>query len=52
MEQMMITIPIERYEELIKNEAKMQFLLDYVKREVVTTADVLYYLGGDEDGNE
>lgn len=41
----MILIPRERFEELIKTEAKVQFVLDYVRKEVVTASDIMYYLG-------
>lgn len=41
----MILIPRERFEELIKTEAKVQFIVDYVRKEVVTADDILYYLG-------
>jgi|GEM_PF-5956871 len=40
-----ITISQERYDELIKEEARMQFLRAYVTHEVYTSADILYYLG-------
>ena len=43
-----ITVMRERYEELIKTEARMQFLLAYVTHEVYTSADILYYLGVSE----
>lgn len=41
-----ITISQERYDELIKEETRMQFIADYVRREMAfTTDDILYYLG-------
>lgn len=40
-----ITISQARYDELIKEEARMQFLQAYVTHEVYTSADILYYLG-------
>ena len=41
----MISVPMERYEELIKAEAKLQFLKAYVSHEVYATNDIKYYLG-------
>lgn len=47
-----ITISQERYDELVKAEARMQFLRAYVTHEVYTSADILYYLGvKDEEKN-
>ena len=43
-----ITISQERYDELVKAEARMQFLLAYITHEVYTSADILYYLGASE----
>lgn len=44
-----ITISQERYDELVKLEARMQFIADYVRREMAfTTDDILYYLGVSE----
>lgn len=40
-----ITISQERYDELVKAEARMQFLRAYITHEVYTSADILYYLG-------
>lgn len=40
-----ITVLRERYEELIKAEARLQFLRAYVSHEVYTSDDILYYLG-------
>lgn len=49
----MILIPRERFEELIKTEAKVQFVVDYVRKEIVTADDILYYLGvKNEDKND
>lgn len=45
MNEVMITIPFAKYEELFKAEAKLQFLKAYVSHEVYTTADIQYYLG-------
>ena len=48
-----ITISQERYDELVKAEARMQFLQAYVTHEVYTSADILYYLGiPQKEGNE
>lgn len=47
-----ITISQERYDELIKSEARMQFLQAYVTHEVYTSADILYYLGVSEKGED
>ena len=43
-----VTIPRDRYDELVKSEARMQFLRAYVTHEVYTSADILYYLGVSE----
>lgn len=48
----MILIPRERFEELIKTEAKVQFVLDYVRKEVVTADDILYYLGNEKESED
>jgi hypothetical protein len=51
-DEIMITIPMARYEELLKVEAKLQFLGTYVSHEVYTAADIQYYLGiKDEEKN-
>lgn len=47
-----ITISQERYDELVKVEARMQFLRAYVTHEVYTSADILYYLGMSEEGKD
>lgn len=44
-----ITISQERYDELVKTEARMQFLRAYVTHEVYTSADILYYLGVEDE---
>lgn len=48
----MILIPRERFEELIKTEAKVQFVLDYVRKEVVTASDIMYYLGNEKESED
>jgi hypothetical protein len=51
-DEIMITIPMKRYEELLKAEAKLQFLKAYVSHEVYATNDIKYYLGiKDEEKN-
>lgn len=47
-----IIISQDRYDELIKTEARIQFLIAYVSREVYTTKDILYYLGMSEEGKD
>lgn len=41
----MISVPMERYEELLRAEAKLQFLKEYVKHETMLHEDIKYYLG-------
>ena len=41
----MISVPMERYEELLKAEAKLQFLAEYAKHETMLHEDLIYYLG-------
>lgn len=45
MNEIMITIPLTRYEELIKAEAKLQFLGEYAVHETMLHEDFIYYLG-------
>lgn len=48
----MISVPMKRYEELLRAEAKLQFLKAYVSHEVYATNDIQYYLGiKDEEKN-
>ena len=44
-DEIMISIPLTRYEELLRAEAKLQFLKAYVSHEVYATNDIQYYLG-------
>lgn len=49
----MISVPMERYEELLKAEAKLQFLKEYAEHEVMGYSDIRYYLGvKDEEKND
>ena len=49
-DEIMISIPLTRYEELLKAEAKLQFLKAYVSHEVYATNDIQYYLGIKTEG--
>lgn len=44
-DEIMISVPMARYEELLKAEARIQFLNAYVSHEVYTVSDIQYYLG-------
>jgi hypothetical protein len=44
-DEIMITIPMTRYEELLKAEAKLQFLAEYALHETMLHEDLVYYLG-------
>ena len=49
----MISVPMGRYEELLKAEAKLQFLKEYADHEVMGYSDIRYYLGiKDEEKND
>ena len=41
----MISVPMERYEELLRAEAKLQFLAEYAVHETMLHEDLIYYLG-------
>lgn len=47
-----VTIPRDRYDNLLRAEARIQFLTAYCKHEVFTAADIEYYLGIKEDAHE
>lgn len=48
----MITVPIDRYEELLKAEAKLQFLKEYAEHETMGYSDIKYYLGVEEEHHD
>ena len=47
-DEIMITIPLTRYEELLKAEARIQFLTEYALHETMGYRDIKYYLGIEE----
>lgn len=47
-----VTIPRDRYDKLLRAEARIQFLIAYCQHEVFTAADISYYLGIEEETNE
>ena len=49
MNEVMITIPLARYEELLKAEAKIQFMTEYALHETMGYRDIKYYLGIKEE---
>lgn len=49
MNEIMISIPMARYEELLKAEARIQFLKEYAEHETMTYEDLKYYLGIKEE---
>lgn len=50
MNDVIISVPLERYEELLNAEAKLQFLKAYVSHEIYASNDIKYYLGIKDEG--
>lgn len=50
MNDVIISVPMERYDELLKAEAKLQFLKEYAEHEVMGYSDIRYYLGVKDEG--
>lgn len=52
MNDVIISVPLERYEELLKAEAKLQFMKEYVEHETMGYKDIKYYLGITDEDND
>ena len=48
-----VTITLDRYDELIRAEARLRFMVAYYKHEsYMSSSDIKYYLGIKEDAHE
>lgn len=53
MNDVIISVPLKRYEELLNAEAKLNFLREYVQHETMLHDDIKYFLGiKDEEKND
>lgn len=50
MNDVIISVPLKRYEELLNAEAKLNFLREYVQHETMLHDDIKYFLGIKDEG--